>query len=154
MSLAVALPQAAPVLADGVAGRLLRHVEVPSRHVAARNVDVWLPPSYDAEGTRHYPVLYIQDGQNLFVPAQTLHGVDWGVDEAMLAGIADGSLPEAIVVGIWNTPLRAQEYMPQAAVTTPMVATGVDWMPPFPADSLISDGYLDFIVQELSLVHI
>ena len=146
---APALPDAVPVVAEGVSGRLLRHAEVPSRHVAARNVDVWLPPGYDADDSKRYPVLYMQDGQNLFVPAQTLYGVDWGVDEAMLAGIADGSLPEAIVVGIWNTPLRAQEYMPQAAVTVPMVATGVDWMPPFPADSLVSDDYLDFIVGEL-----
>lgn len=146
---AATLPEAVPIVAEGVSGRLLRHASVPSRHVAPRNVDVWLPPGYGVDETRRYPVLYMHDGQSLFMPAQTLHGVDWGVDEAMSAGIADGSLPEAIVVAIWNTPLRAQEYMPQAAVTAPMVATGVDWMPPFPADSLVSDDYLDFIVEEL-----
>lgn len=146
---APALPPATPVQAEGVSGQLLRHAGVASRHVDPRNVDVWLPPGYDADDGKRYPVLYMHDGQSLFVPAQTLHGTDWGVDEAMLAGIADGSLREAIVVGVWNTPLRAQEYMPQAAVTTPMVATGVDWMPPFPADTLRSDDYLAFLVEEL-----
>ena len=31
----------------------------------ARDVQVYLPPSYARSG-RHYPVLYMHDGQNLF----------------------------------------------------------------------------------------
>jgi enterochelin esterase-like enzyme len=46
------------------AGRIERIASMPSRHVAARHVDVWLPPGYDR--SRRYPVLYMHDGQMLF----------------------------------------------------------------------------------------
>ena len=49
------------------AGELRRHAGFRSRHLEAeRDVLVFLPPGYDAEGQRRYPVLYLHDGQNLF----------------------------------------------------------------------------------------
>src|SRR5579872_3201703 len=33
-----------------------------------RTISVWLPPGYDLESNRRFPVLYLQDGQNLFDP--------------------------------------------------------------------------------------
>ncbi|MBI1258970.1 MAG: esterase, partial [Chloroflexi bacterium] len=52
-----------------------------------RDVLVYLPPSY-ANSERRYPVLYMQDGQNLFDSGVSFAGVEWGVDETMekLAG--------------------------------------------------------------------
>jgi len=38
-------------------GTLHRHANFPSRCVAPRHVDVWLPPGYATSGAR-YPVLY------------------------------------------------------------------------------------------------
>lgn len=142
-------PDPQPIAAPGVSGTLLRHAAFPSRHVAARNVDVWLPPGYGADPGERYPVLYMHDGQNLFDPAQTYGGVDWGVDETLARLIADGAVRAAIVVAVWNTPQRAQEYMPRQAVADGHVATGVDWMPPFPAADVRSDEYLRFLVEEL-----
>ena len=48
----------------------------------SRMLRVWLPPGYNdpANDSRHYPVLYLNDGQNLFDPATAYIGVDWQVD--------------------------------------------------------------------------
>jgi hypothetical protein len=61
---------------------------------------------------RRYPVLYMHDGQNATDPATSFIGVDWGLDEALVAGVEIGQLQEFISVLVWNTPQRLQEYMP------------------------------------------
>jgi predicted alpha/beta superfamily hydrolase len=74
-----------------------------------RDIHVYLPPSYASSG-RHYPVIYMHDGQNLFDHAMSFAG-EWGVDETMEALAHDGI--EAIVVGVPNTgPSRTNEYSP------------------------------------------
>ena len=74
-----------------------------------RDILVHLPPSY-ATDRRRYPVLYIQDGQNLFDPSASFAG-EWEVDETM-EEVARVGL-EAIVVGIPNMgPERCDEYSP------------------------------------------
>jgi enterochelin esterase-like enzyme len=94
-------------------GRGLDKLE--SKHVAPRYVDVWLPPGYSLpKAKRHrYPVIYVHDGQNLFDPASSFIGVDWGIDETMTRLIGEKKIPEAIIVAVWNTPKRLSEYMPQ-----------------------------------------
>ena len=101
----------------GVTGHLVRHENFASRHVDPRNVDVWLPPGYEQDKSQRFPVIYMHDGQNLFDPALSYIGVDWGIDEAMTRMIREGEVRAAIVVGIWNTPKRAAEYVPQKALT-------------------------------------
>jgi enterochelin esterase-like enzyme len=137
--------------APGIAatGTTVSWQDVPSLHVSARNVDIWLPPGYREHPGRRYPVLYMHDGQNLFDPALSYTGVDWGVDEAMTRLIADGRVREAIVVGVWNSPRRFNEYMPRAPVSTAALPSGVDGVAPLPADDISSDAYLRFIVEEL-----
>ena len=76
-----------------------------------RDILVYLPASYEY-GDRHYPVIYMQDGQNLFDDA-TSFGCKWGVDETLEAGNRRGL--EAIVVGIPNMgERRKDEYSPWA----------------------------------------
>ena len=53
-----------------------------------RDVLVYLPPSYH-RGDRSYPVLYMQDGQNLFDPSTSFAG-EWGVGRAMNAAAPPG----------------------------------------------------------------
>ena len=122
---------------------------VPSAYVPARDVDIWLPPSYAIDPERRYPVVYMHDGQNLFDPSLSYTGIDWGVDEAMTALAADGAIREAIVVGIWNTPRRFQEYMPRKPVRGDALPSGVPGVPPLPAADIASDAYLRFLVEEL-----
>ena len=74
-----------------------------------RDLRVYLPPSY-GRGERHYPVLYMQDGQNLFDPAMSFAG-SWRVDEAMESASRKGH--DAIIVGIPNMETeRIAEYDP------------------------------------------
>ena len=74
-----------------------------------RDIHVYLPPSYTTSG-RHYPVIYMHDGQNLFDHAMSFAG-EWGVDETMEAVAREGI--EAIVVGVPNMGAgRTSEYSP------------------------------------------
>lgn len=122
--------------------------DMPSKHVAARTVDVWLPPSYGSDPSRRYPVLYMHDGQNLFDPSLSYTGVDWDVDGTMTRLIQEGAVREAIVVGIWNTPLRFPEYMPRKPMETATPAQLATLGGATAADAR-SDAYLRFLVEEL-----
>jgi predicted alpha/beta superfamily hydrolase len=137
----------APAIA--ATGRVDSWQDVESAHVPARNVDVWLPPGYAAHPHRRYPVVYMHDGQNLFDPQLSYTGVDWGIDETMTRLIAARRVREAIVVGIWNTPRRLQEYMPLAPVQGESLPVGVDGFPPLARSDITSDAYLRFLVEEL-----
>lgn len=130
-------------------GRTEHWQDVPSAHVNARNVDVWLPPSYGEHPQQHYPVLYMHDGQNLFDPSLSYTGTDWDVDGVMTRLIAQGDIREAIVVGVWNTPLRFAEYMPKAPIRGEIVGSGIAGRPIGRRDEVLSDDYLRFLVEEL-----
>ena len=74
-----------------------------------RDVHVYLPPSY-AQSGRHYPVIYMHDGQNLFDASAAFAG-EWQVDETFERIGRDGI--EAIVVAIPNMGAqRIEEYSP------------------------------------------
>ena len=75
-----------------------------------RDILLYLPASYSNSG-RRYPVLYMQDAQNLFDAATSFAGVEWQVDETLEALSAEGL--EAIVVGVPHTNnQRLAEYAP------------------------------------------
>jgi predicted alpha/beta superfamily hydrolase len=134
--------------APGVTGALVRHENFASKHVAPRHVDVWLPPGYEKDNGKRYPVLYMHDGQNLFDPKLAYTGVDWGVDEALTRLVAEGKARPAIVVGVWNTPKRVAEYMPQRAVESAGAAALAAFRKQFDSEPL-ADNYLKFLVTEL-----
>jgi predicted alpha/beta superfamily hydrolase/peptidoglycan/xylan/chitin deacetylase (PgdA/CDA1 family) len=82
-----------------------------------RHLRVWLPPGYsDAENHDVvYPVLYLNDGQNLFdASTSTFSHDEWGVDEAATELIRSGATPPFVVVGIDHAGrrARAREYLP------------------------------------------
>ena len=75
-----------------------------------RDILIYLPPSYESS-QRHYPVLYMHDGYNLFDEATSYTG-EWYVDETMEKLAHEESL-EAIVVGIPSMGQdRLTEYSP------------------------------------------
>jgi predicted alpha/beta superfamily hydrolase len=93
-----------------------------------RDLLALLPPSHGAGG--RYPVLYAQDGQNLFDAATSSSG-EWRVDESMQELAAHGI--EAIVVGIAShNDSRARDYCPWPQ--EPQVPEGR------------ADEYLDFLL--------
>jgi predicted alpha/beta superfamily hydrolase len=78
-----------------------------------RGLVVYLPPDYESE-ERHYPVLYLHDGQNLFDPETAyVRGMDWKADETADSLIRAGEIEPLIIVGIFNTgEHRIEEYTP------------------------------------------
>jgi predicted alpha/beta superfamily hydrolase len=75
-----------------------------------RRIWIYLPPDYKV-AKKHYPVLYMHDGQNLFDNA-TFYSGEWGVDE-YLDSIFTLNKKEVIVVGIDNgLSKRMNEYNP------------------------------------------
>lgn len=78
-----------------------------------RNVLVYLPPGYQGDESRRYPVFYMHDGQNLVNPQDAFGGVVWGVDETAQKLILNGDIEPLIIVGIYNTgDKRIDEYTP------------------------------------------
>lgn len=77
----------------------------------SRSLRIYLPPSYHENTLKHYPVVYAQDGQNLFEDA-TSFGGEWRIDENLDGGVESGFLAEMIVVGVDNTYARMSEYTP------------------------------------------
>jgi isoamylase len=76
-----------------------------------RQIDVYLPPSYERNPRRRYPVVYMHDGQNLSDPFTAFGGTTWRLEHA-LEHLASRGL-EAIVVGIHNMgERRIAEYTP------------------------------------------
>jgi predicted alpha/beta superfamily hydrolase len=99
-----------------------------------RDILVHLPPSYQ-RSDRAYPVLYMQDGQNLFDPATSYAG-DWGLATILAAAARRGI--EVIVVGIPHMgSQRLREYSP---FTDPVEGDGA------------GDRYLDFLAETLKPV--
>ena len=84
-----------------------------------RFVRVWLPPAYhNPENVgRRYPVLYLNDGQNLFEASSSFTGVEWQVDETADRLIREGVIPPMLIVGLDNAGKnRIREYMPHRSM--------------------------------------
>jgi predicted alpha/beta superfamily hydrolase len=96
-----------------------------------RLLRVWLPPDYDGWGDTRYPVLYLNDGQNLFEPATAFAGVDWQVGETATRLIAEEKIRPLIIVGIDNTKNRASEYIPYKSKDPKVLNAKGDCYPDF-----------------------
>jgi predicted alpha/beta superfamily hydrolase len=93
-------------------GSIKRFADFPSRYVAIRNIDVWIPDHYSHK--KKYAVLYMHDGQMLFDSTSTWNHQEWGVDETAGMLINKKKIRRCIIVGIWNGgKLRHSEYFPQ-----------------------------------------
>jgi enterochelin esterase-like enzyme len=84
-----------------------------------RLLRVWLPPGYDLpeNSGQHYPVFYLNDGQNLFERAASFAGIEWQVDETADRLIREGVIPPTIFVGIDHARQeRLKEFFPYRSV--------------------------------------
>lgn len=77
-----------------------------------RRITVWLPRGVRARD-RRVPVLYLNDGQNLFESARAFAGVTWGVRETVSRLVRRADIPPILIVGIDHGGVRrAREYLP------------------------------------------
>ncbi len=133
--------------------QLLHYLDFPSKFIPPRQVDIWLPPGFSPDDGSRYPVIYMHDGQNLFDPEHAFIGVDWGIDPALTRLIRKKAIQPPIVVGIWNTPNRIGDYMPEDAFQT---AESQQLLRDYLSDrwpddiiTIMGNAYLAFIVREL-----
>jgi predicted alpha/beta superfamily hydrolase len=75
-----------------------------------RPLVLYLPPGYQVERSRRYPVIYMHDGQNVFDATTAAFGVAWDAGATADRLIQAGRLAPVIIVGIFNTPDRLNEY--------------------------------------------
>jgi len=106
---------AAAVAPGDLKSRLRMHRQFMSKVVDDKHdLIVYVPPLYDAQPDRHFPVLYMQDGQNLFDPETSfIKGNYWRMGETADELIIAGQIEPLIIVGIYNTGVRRiDEYTP------------------------------------------
>ncbi len=72
-------------------------------------VRMYLPPGYHENTLRRYPVLYMQDGKNLFFPEEAFLGQDWGVGEAVHLLDTMNAVDRVVIVGVHSGD-RMGEY--------------------------------------------
>mmetsp|Transcript_35991 Transcript_35991/g.113878 ORF Transcript_35991/g.113878 Transcript_35991/m.113878 type:complete len:323 (-) Transcript_35991:1561-2529(-) len=86
-----------------------------SRRGDKRKVRVWLPPGNRKEGAPPggWPVLFLQDGQNVFDDEESFSGCSWGAIETAEALISSGKAPPFVVVAIDHAEdLRSYDLLP------------------------------------------
>jgi predicted alpha/beta superfamily hydrolase len=96
-------------------GDVTSHPDFRSRILGGkRRIWVYLPPSYGSDPERRFPVLYLQDGQNVFDGATAfLAGREWEADETAERLIDDGRIEPLIIVAVDNGgERRIDEYTP------------------------------------------
>lgn len=137
-------------------GSIERIEEFPSALIAARNIDIWLPPNYSDQ--INYPVLYMHDGQMLYDESISWNKQAWNADDMANRLIQARLVDPFIIVGIWNAGGdRFLDYFPEKPFHT---------LPASLQDSFIrveqndnqdrhagygprADAYLSFITKEL-----
>jgi predicted alpha/beta superfamily hydrolase len=117
----------------------------------ARVLRVWTPPGYRKPSAHEpkYPVLYLNDGQNLFEDQLCFSGVSWKAGLTAAALINSGSIPPFLIVGIDHSEgNRSYDYCPYAP------GTGVsDFRPEaksWPGGGV--DAYLKGVVEEVNFL--
>jgi len=149
---ATAATATAPAVAHVTVGKLARLALAPSKFVAARPVEVWVPDDYaqKVSAGKRFQVLYMHDGQMLFDPATTWNKTAWHVHETLARLMREGKVEDTIIVGIFNiAENRYFEYFPEKfldemspAARAAFVRDGLKHAPQ-------ADNYLRFLVQEL-----
>ena len=78
-----------------------------------RQITVYVPPGYDEHSDRRYPVVYMQDGQNLFDDSRAFAGVSWRRHRAADDAIGARTAQPMIIVGVDHMQAgRINEYTP------------------------------------------
>ena len=92
-------------------GHFLPLIEIESAILRRRHrLRVYLPPGYEENTLAHYPLAYMQDGQNLFFPHEAFQQKDWQVDQTSQVLRAMRAIEDLIIVGVYSNERREDEY--------------------------------------------
>ncbi len=70
---------------------------------------IFYPPGYDENVLKRYPVIYMQDGQNLFFPGEAFQGHHWRIAETLSLLDSMNLVDKVIVVGVYPNA-REENY--------------------------------------------
>lgn len=91
--------------------KIIRNFNIPQLN-RTRSLRIYLPPEYD-KSNRRYPVLYMQDAQNLFSIKDSAFGQIWNIAEILDKKHDLTPEKDCIIVGIDNGEIyRYSEYSP------------------------------------------
>jgi predicted alpha/beta superfamily hydrolase len=86
---------------------------IESRYLQASRRITVLRPRGRHGANETFPVLYLNDGQNLFDASRAFAGVSWNVEETVNTLVRRQTIPPLIVVGIDHGHVRrSREYLP------------------------------------------
>ena len=92
------------------AGRFSSLVQLPSKLLGRdHKIRAYLPPGYDENTLSQFPVVYMQDGQNLFFPEEAFQGKDWEVGTTEDVLRAMNAVEDVLILGIYSGD-RMTEY--------------------------------------------
>jgi len=123
---------------------IIRINEFKSDFIQSRNIDVFLPPGYDENSEQRFPVLYANDGQMVFDKSLAWNNQSWELDSISNRLLKEKEVDPFIIVAIWNTESRWEEYMPQDVIRHLDTS---DYDSKY--NSVNSNNYLKFLTQEL-----
>lgn len=134
----------------GNSGQLLEYTRLPVAGLPDQRLTIWLPPGYNAS-RRRYPVVYMQDGHNLFDPAKSNFNKIWAADKAMVAAAKKGGFAPHIIVGIWAPGKdRWRQYLPKDIYLSASGDTRAQ-MDMLSNGPVVSDIYIDWMAGPLKL---
>jgi predicted alpha/beta superfamily hydrolase len=106
----------------------------PTNGLQGRPIRVFLPRGFTNNLVKRYPVLYMNDGQNLFLGQGNYGG--WNADTNAAFLTRFGRMREIIIVGVDSTSDRTCEYNP-----CPLASCG--------ASNTLAPRYADFLINQL-----
>lgn len=77
-----------------------------------RTVRIYTPEGYDAHSAHRYPVLYMQDGQNVFAHPESALFDTWCANHTLEALVQGGHVEPWLIVAVDSGLGRMQEYSP------------------------------------------
>ena len=88
-------------------------IEFPSAILGrAHRLRVYLPPGYEENTLATYPVVFMQDGQNLFFPDEAFMGRDWAVDRTSQTLRTMRAIEDFVIVGVHSADRMADYTEP------------------------------------------
>ena len=97
---------------DGATPKFVHDIMIERNGVKTK-IDVLLPPSYEEQPKKRYPVLYVCDGQSLWNHSEDPFGT-WSLDGTLSFLYELGAIQELIVVGIHTAEGRLEMLSPDA----------------------------------------
>ncbi len=130
-------------------GRFVEIESIAAAGLPDQRVTIWLPPEYNVGSKRRFPVIYMQDGHNLFFADRASYGKIWAADKAILSLVAQGKIEPHIIVGIWAPGAdRYRQYLPRIIFDNIGGAIRASMDSSLTGD-VVSDRYVEWLSDEL-----